>query len=210
MLKLYVQRESDEVEPGVTAGLSIAISDDEEDELVVVPDRYVTQRTVADVHLENHLHADQLQQLRELLDEYSDIFTELPGNTYLINHEIKVGHPKPVRSKPYPVPFATRGAMQVEVDKMLSLDVIEPSNSPYCSPMLLVKKADESYRSVIDFGRLNQITVFDAEPIPSSEDIFCKLTDSKYFSKLDFCCGYWRSDKEKTAFATERGLYVLV
>ena len=211
MLKLYVQRESDEVETGVTAGLSIAIIDDEEDELVVVPDRYGTQQTVADVHLENHLHADQFQQLRELLDEYSDIFTELPGNTDLINHEIKVGDSKPVRSKPYPVPFATRGAMQVEVDKMLSLDIIEPSNSPYCSPMLLVKKADGSYRPVIDFRRLNQITVFDAEPIPSPEDIFCKLTDSKYFSKLDFCCGYWQiplaeSDKEKTAFATERGL----
>ena len=95
---------------------------------------------------------------------------------------------------------------------MINFDIIEPSNSPFCSPMLLVVKLDGTVRPVIDYRRLNKITVFDAEPIPNPDEILYKLTSSCFFSKLDFCSGYWQiamcdADKHKTAFGTTKGLF---
>ena len=69
---------------------------------------------------------------------------------------------------------------------MLKLGVIEPSQSPYSSPVLLVKKPDGSARFVLDFRKLNQITEFDAEPIPDPELLFSKLEGKKFFFKTRF------------------------
>ena len=55
---------------------------------------------------------------------------------------------------------------------MIALDIIEPSNSPFCSPMLLVMESDGSFRSVIDYMKLNKVLLFDAEPIPNADEIF--------------------------------------
>lgn len=75
--------------------------------------------------------------------------------------------------------------MAEEVRNMLDLGVIEKSESPYCSPVVIVKKKDLSNRFCIDFHALNKITVFDAEPMPSMEAIFAKLAGHKFISKLD-------------------------
>ena len=95
---------------------------------------------------------------------------------------------------------------------MLNLGVIEPSKSPFCSPLLLIKKSDGSFRPVIDFRQLNQATVFDAEPIPNPEELYAKMAKDKFFSTFDFCKGYWQIpmklvDKEKTAFSSTLGLF---
>ena len=68
---------------------------------------------------------------------------------------------------------------------MIELGVIERSESPYCSPVIIVKKKDNTNRFCIDFRVLNKITVFDAEPMPSMEQIFAKLASYKFISKLD-------------------------
>lgn len=54
--------------------------------------------------------------------------------------------------------------------------MIEKSNSLYSSPVVLVKKPDGSIRFCVDYRRLNRITVFDAEPMPSANDIYAKLS----------------------------------
>lgn len=94
---------------------------------------------------------------------------------------------------------------------MLDLGVIEKSESPYCSPVVIVKKKDLSNRFCIDFHALNKITVFDAEPMPSMEAIFAKLAGHKFISKLDLSKGYWQipltdTSKQYTAFQTPMGL----
>jgi hypothetical protein len=90
---------------------------------------------------------------------------------------------------------------------MLQMGVIERSNSPYCSPILLVKKKDGKMRFCVDFRRLNKTLKFDAEPMPNVEELFAKVKDAKFFSKLDLTKGYWqvpmaREDRHKTAFTT--------
>ena len=98
-------------------------------------------------------------------------------------------------------------AAKDEVRDMINLDIVEPSESPYCSPVLIVKKKDNTKRFCIDFRTLNKITVFDAEPMPNMEEIFTKIAGHKYISKLDLTKGYWqipltKNAKQYTAFQT--------
>jgi len=95
---------------------------------------------------------------------------------------------------------------------MERLGVIERSNSPYASPLLIIKKNDGSNRPVVDFPRFKKVTVFDTEPMPSADDIYARLSSSQYFSKMDFYKGYWQipmtvEDRAKTSFSTPFGLY---
>lgn len=64
------------------------------------------------------------------------------------------------------MPFFLRETIVEEVKKIIDLDVKEPSDSNYCSNIVIVKKPDGSNRFCIDFRTLNRITVFDCEPIP--------------------------------------------
>ena len=98
---------------------------------------------------------------------------------------------------------------------MMAMGIIEPSKSPFCSPLLLIKKTDGSHRPVVDFRLLNRATVFDAEPMPNPEEIYAKLNKGKYVSTFDFCKEYWQipmniNDKEKTAFPSTLGLFKFV
>ena len=100
----------------------------------------------------------------------------------------------------------------MKLKKMLDLDIIEPSDSAFASPIVLVKKKDGSTRFCIDFRALNRLTEFDSEPIPDPEVLFSKLQDKKYFSKIDIAKGYWNipiahKDRHKTAFRTPDGLF---
>ena len=95
---------------------------------------------------------------------------------------------------------------------MLEMGIIEPSTSCYLSPVVLVRKPDQTVRFCIDFRNINKLTVYGAEPIPNPEEIFSKLANSKYFSKIDLSKGYWQirlteDSKEKTAFSTPYGLF---
>ncbi|GFO03644.1 polyprotein [Plakobranchus ocellatus] len=97
-----------------------------------------------------------------------------------------------IRVKPYPLPFAARDFVTQEVRDLLSLGVIEPSDSPYCFPIVVVEKRDGSMRLCIDFRKLNAVTVFDAENIPRQEDLFNQLSHATIFSSCDLCKAYWQ------------------
>ena len=98
-----------------------------------------------------------------------------------------------------------------ELDDMLAMGIIERSDAPYASPMVLVKKSDGTYRTCINFKELNKTAVFDPEPMMSPDDIFPRLSGSKFYSTFDFCKGYWaipmsEDSKDCTSFITPRGL----
>lgn len=95
---------------------------------------------------------------------------------------------------------------------MLKQGIIRPSLSPYCSPLWVVpKKIDASdqkkWRIVIDYRKLNEITVGGAYPLPNIEQILDQLGHSRYFTTLDLASGFRQiemrsEDVEKTAFST--------
>ena len=95
---------------------------------------------------------------------------------------------------------------------MVKKGIVEPSYSPWSSPIVLVKKKDGSTRFCVDFRQLNSVTCKDAQPIPRIDDTLDSLSGSCWFSTLDLASGYWQvemkdSDKEKTAFRTPFGLF---
>jgi hypothetical protein len=168
--------------------------------------------TVLDIHFADGLDTNKLEAVKTLCESYNDVLTDVPGTTNLVKHKIELTSSDPIRLKPFPIPFNMENVIKEEVRKMVQLNVIEPSVSPYSSPVVIARKKDGSNRFCIDFRRLNAVTVFDAEPMPSTERIFSKLTGKKYVSKLDLCKGYWQvpldeDSKFLTAFSTPAGLY---
>ena len=81
-------------------------------------------------------------------------------------------------------------AAKDEIRDMIDLGIVEPPVSPYCSPVFIIKKKDNTNRFCIDFHTLNNVTVFDAKPMPNMEEIFTKIAGHKYISKLDLTKGY--------------------
>ena len=185
--------------------------DDDPDELLTTPSKDALE-TPDLVKLSDDLVSEEKREVSSLLHEFSDVFTDSPGLTNLIEHEIRTTTDTPIRLNPYPLPFAMTKVVSEEIDNMLKMKVIEPSESAYSSPIVMVRKKDQSFRFCIDMRALNRITVFDAEPMPCIEDMFSKLSGNKYISRLDLSKGYWQvpfAEKSKplTAFKTPKGLF---
>ena len=101
---------------------------------------------------------------------------------------------------------------RVCVAEMLTGGQIEPSDSPWSSPLVLVTKKDGGTRFCVDYRRLNDATVKDAYPMPRIDDALDMLVSKRWFSTLDLASGYWqvslsREARVKTAFATHSGLF---
>ena len=90
--------------------------------------------------------------------------------------------------------------------------VIQPSRSPWSSPVVLVKKRDGTHRFCIDYRALNSVTKPDSFPLPRIEDLLDQLGESTYFSTIDLASGFWQirmhpDSQQKTAFSTQQGLF---
>ena len=162
--------------------------------------------------LPENLSPLQQQQLNELFKEYIDVFSqgdEDLGNTPLLKHGIET-HGPPLRQPYRRQNPAVRREEMTQVQQMLSSNVIRPSNNPWASPVVMVRKKDGSLRFCVDFRQLNAATVKDAHPLPRIDDLLDALHGAKWFSTLDLKSGYWQvpiaeQDKEKTEFRTNSG-----
>ena len=164
------------------------------------------------VNINQNLNTEEKEQVLSLVQEFSETFSDKPGRTTLLDHDIKLTTDTPVRVKQYPLPFSMLETVGDEVRSMIDLGIVERSDSLYCSPVVIVKKKDNSNRFCIDFRVFNKITVFDAEPVPSMEQIFSKLAGYKFISKLDLSKCYWQislseNSKKYTAFQTPLGFF---
>lgn len=161
------------------------------------------------------LSQTQRQQLRALVDDYSDVFVGPDnkfGRTNVVKHVIDTGMARPIKQAPRRLAEEKQKIAAKEIEKMLEADIIEPSNSPWASPIVLVNKRDGSTRFCVDYRRLNDVTVKDGYALPNIQDIFDTLKGTKWFSTLDLASGYWQvemdeQDKAKTAFTTRQGLF---
>lgn len=173
---------------------------------------YVAKESIKDVATGDNLTDEQRAEFIDLASQFQSLFTEAPGSTSLAQHHIKLTSDQPVRSRPYPVPYSLRESLKKDITDMMKMGVIRESSSPYASPVVVVKKKDNTNRICVDYRKLNKLTVFDPEPMPTAEHLFQKLNGDKYFTRIDLSKGYWQisipeEDIPKTAFLTPDGSY---
>jgi len=141
---------------------------------------------------EADLTISERAKLRELLDEFPEVFTGIPGECTLppIKLELKPGSTA-VRSLPFRFSGVRLEQMRKHIDEMLEQGIIEPAYSSYASPVFLVPKANsDKTRMVVDFRKVNEQLVFKPYPVPTISQQLSALDGKRIFSTLDLCSGY--------------------
>lgn len=153
------------------------------------------------------------EPVKTLLQTHANLFTEPKGlpPPREFDHNIPLlPGVKPINVKPYRYSPAQKDEIERQVKEMLLNGVIQPSTSPFSSPVLLVKKKDGTWRFCVDYRQLNAITVKNKYPLPIVDELLHELQGACWFTKLDMRSGYHQirvlpEDEHKTAFKTHNG-----
>lgn len=158
------------------------------------------------------LTPEQRKRLDELVDKAFEEIGDKLGCTHLVEHVIRTDS-APIKQRYYPLSPALQKIVNEELNDMLAKDIVEPSTSPWSSPIVMVKKGDGSWRFCVNYKRLNAVSVPDAYPLPYVSSILDKLRDARYLTTLDIKSAYWQIPVAKesrpcTAFTVpNRGLF---
>jgi len=173
--------------------------------------RLLFESTVKD----SSLSSSTVTGLHQLLSKHVDTFAASSndlGFCSILQHDIDTGTSSPIKQPPRRPPLAAREEEDKILDSMLQSGVIEPSTSPWASPVCLVRKKDNSYRFCVDYRKVNAVTKRDAFPVSDVQDALDSLHGNKFFATCDVLSGYWQLGltdraKERSAFCTKRGLF---
>ena len=139
---------------------------------------------------------EQLQlEAKEMLKRNAKVFSKTDmdmGRTNLVKHHIKLTDPVPFKEAYRRIPPQIYDEVKAHIQEMLDLGAIRPSNSPWASAIVLVRKKDGRLRFCIDLRRLNNRTIRDAYSLPKIESILDSLIGAQIFSTLDLKAGYWQ------------------
>ena len=158
----------------------------------------------------------QRGQLASTLLQFVDLFpvpgSGLTGYTDAVEHTINTGTSAPIRCAPRRMSPQKIKKEEDCVTEMLTGGQIEPSDSLWSAPVVLVTKKDGGTRFCVDYRRLNLARVKDGYPLPRRDDTLDMLAGKRWFSTLDLASGYWQVSLSpearcKTAFATHSGLF---
>ncbi|GFT84194.1 retrovirus-related Pol polyprotein from transposon 297 [Trichonephila clavipes] len=194
---------------------------------LIIPDHLIKQtpkeEKLVDIDLtESKLDDEQQRQLKALFNNFKGLFSDQPGLTHVVYHEIDTGDKGPVVSRPYKYDRVKQGIIDYHIDKMLRDGTICPINSPYASPVVLTRKnndlppdSPEAYRFAIDYRKLNGITKYPRYPLPVIDDLLTNIPHTNVMSTLDLRSGYFQlaispNDIEKTAFITRNGTFAFL
>jgi hypothetical protein len=181
---------------------------------------HVDNKTLNDIGLtldNENLTTTQKQRLTDLLQNNSDLFAQglvdLPGTT-LYHYHIDTGDATPIRQRPYRPSSRAREEIAKQTQEMLDAGIIVPSNSPWASPCVLVKKKTGEYRFCVDYRKLNLVTKSISWPLPLLTDVWDTLSQnhSSIFSNLDMRSEYFQiplteESQDKTTFVVQDGAY---
>lgn len=157
-------------------------------------------------HNQHKLDDDQQKTLNNIIKLFPSSAVEGLGTTFLLSHNIDTGDALPVKQRHYPISPAVQGLMYAELDRMLELGVIELSQSPWNSPISMVRKPNGKARLCLDARAVNLLTKKDAYPMPIIEGVLSRLKDTFFISSVDLKDAFWQIElaegsREKTAFS---------
>ncbi|GBM19397.1 Retrovirus-related Pol polyprotein from transposon 297 [Araneus ventricosus] len=145
------------------------------------------------------LTEDQCQQLRNVIWKYREYFSNVPGKTDLVTHDIELVSDEPVLSKPYRTSPRQNEIFRKGIQKMLAMKIIEVGYSDYTSPMVLVEAPGKEPRPCVDYRNLNKITKTKFYPLPNIEERIETVSSAKYITVLDLSKGYCQIPVSKNA-----------
>ena len=161
-----------------------------------------------------NLNPEQQAKLKQLLVDSQNTFSRSShdlGRTSLVEYKIDlVPGTRPIKQAPYRLPLAKRQDAEKEIKLMAEKDLIEPSTSPWSSPVIIIPKKTGGIRFCIDYRKLNKVTIQDSQALPRIDDSLDALGGAKWFSTLDLKSGFHQigireEDRPKTAFCIPGG-----
>ena len=156
-----------------------------------------------------HLSDVNRKKITSVLKQFPGLFSDdkmdfgtVPG----VTHKIDTGDTAPTVTRQWRLPHSARQVIREQCEKMHAAGVIEPSISPWMSPVVLVRKKTGDVRFCVDFRIINSFTIANNYPLPPLQTMIDDLHDSKVFTSLDARSAYWAipvepSDRPKTAFS---------
>ncbi|XP_076053676.1 uncharacterized protein LOC143032679 [Oratosquilla oratoria] len=132
----------------------------------------------------------------------SGLYAKVDNSTILYDPSTKLGH----------LSNDQKEYVREEVQRLQEVGIVEPSSSPWASPVVLVPKPDGSMRLCIDYRKLNAVTEPDSYPLPRIDDVIDEVGRAQWVTKLDLLQGYYQvrlSERSRaiSAFITPEGLY---
>lgn len=177
--------------------------------------------SLSPVHIESGLNdfesltSEQKLKVKEITNLFDQIDTDKVGlgKTHLIEHAINTGDARPIKQKYYRLSPDKQAALEKELDRMLKEGIVEPSFSPWNSPVVMVEKSNGDLRLCLDSRKINAVSKSDAYPLPHVNYILDNLRDARYLTSLDLSAAYHQiplseKSKEITAFTVPgKGLF---
>ncbi len=153
----------------------------------------------------------------DMYSTYSDVFApvppglppERPNFSYTID---TIPNATPPAKAPYRLSTIHNDELKKQLDTLLANKWIRPSRSSYAAPVLFTTKKDNTWRMCIDYRDLNSISIKNKYPLPHISELLDRLSNAKWFSKLDLANGYHQirvdpAHVHKTAFTTRYGMF---
>ena len=148
----------------------------------------------------SHWTEEQHSRVRTVIEKYSFLFAMNSldlGRTYLVKHHIQLDNYTPIKDRYRRIPPHQYEEVRKHLKEMLDIGAIRCSNSPWASPVVLVRKKDGSLRFCIDLRKLNAQTVKDAYSLPRIKDTLDSLNGACIFTSLDLKSGYWQVELDE-------------
>jgi len=169
------------------------IEDEDENGITALSNDHVTQdidsgqtrqgNGINDISIGGKLTAEQQTKMKEVINKFPDVFTDTPGKTDLIQHEIELIDDSVCYQQPYRVPEALRDAVEQELTRLLDADILEyDDESRYNSPMIVIK-------NVNNFIKLNSKTVTDR--MTNMNQLLARAAGFRYITRIDLSQAYF-------------------
>ena len=143
---------------------------------------------------------EQRKRVKSVIEKYSFLFAMNSldlGRTDLVKHHIELKDYTPIKDRYRRIPPHQYEEVRKHLKEMLDIGAIRRSNSPWASPVVLVRKKDGSLRFCIDLRKLNARTVKDTYSLPRIEDALDSLNGACIFTSLDLKSRYWQVELDE-------------
>ena len=132
----------------------------------------------------SHLNQTQRNELKMLILEYEPLFPDILTRTDQIYHDVDIEGSKPIKQHPYRMNPKKLQYFREEIQYLLDNDFIEPSQSDWSPPCILVPKPDGAYLTCTNYRKVNSVTKTDSFLVPRMDDCIDNIGQAKYVTKF--------------------------